>query len=622
MDTSEYIKRCEERCEAPIKMEYVKQVTSVEPYWRHNSPQDEEAPQERVPVLSKRQAKKNKRQNKENSICQYVGKGLECPHGEGCKYLHDLDAFLETKDDDLPGICPFYASLGSCKYGVMCRFASSHENGRDEAMVEGKVELVVRPAESDQSTSEFWRGDDTIPNHHIALKTAEKGSVLGTLNDLRKDTQTQLRKRVYDFSTANGILDALGIINTAKKKSNRKENEKRKAQDDGDQAGKIGCLEEGATKHARDAPRKIFDARGKTYLAPLTTVGNLPFRRICKSFGADITCGEMAMATNLLQGQASEWALLKRHPEEDFFGVQICGAYPDSLTHCAQLIEDQCDVDFVDLNCGCPIDIVVNKGAGSACLKKPQKLENIVRGISSVLTCPVTVKMRRGFNDGEDLAHKIIPLLRGWGASAAVLHGRTREQRYSKLANWEYIKECAAGNQSDDFQVIGNGDVFSWQDHVRALEREDGSSTGVATTYVARGALIKPWIFTEIKEKRDWDISASERLDIIGTFVRNGLEHWGSDSKGVENTRRFLLELLSFSFRYIPAGLLEVLPQKSQWRPPAFVGRSDLETLLASQDSKDWVLLSEMFLGKAPANFSFKPKHKAKSHATSGNVIS
>ena len=620
MEVHEYIKLCEEKCEAPVKRNYVKPVTSAEPYWRHISSHQEGTAQEPViSTQSKRQAKKNRQQNQKNNLCQFIGKGLECPHGDGCKYMHDLDAYMMAKAEDLPGTCPFYGSIDSCPYGFMCRFASSHGDGCDEARTKSEpVSNEEGPAETQQKDSQFWKGDNTIPQTQIPLIPANKGKVLHTVNDLEKETQTLLRKRMYDFSTANGVLDFLGIANTAKKKSNRSGNEKRKAPDDGDQAGKLGCLEEGSTKHARDTPKKIFDARGKTYLAPLTTVGNLPFRRVCKSFGADITCGEMAMASNLLQGQASEWALLKRHPEEDFFGVQICGGYPDALTCCAQLIEDQCDVNFVDLNCGCPIDIVVNKGAGSACLKKPKKLESIVRGISSVLTCPVTVKMRRGFNDGEDLAHEIIPLLRDWGASAAVLHGRSREQRYSKLANWDYIKDCAASNQRDNFQVVGNGDVFSWQDHVRALQGEDGSPTGVATTYVARGALIKPWIFTEIKEQRDWDISAPERLDIIGKFVRNGLEHWGSDSKGVENTRRFLLEWLSFSHRYIPVGLLEVLPQRSHWRPTAYVGRSDLETFLGSSDPKDWVMLSEMFLGKAPANFSFKPKHKAKSHATTG----
>jgi tRNA-dihydrouridine synthase 3 len=206
---------------------------------------------------------------------------------------------------------------------------------------------------------------------------------------------------------------------------------------------------------------------GKLFLAPLTTVGNLPFRRLCKSLGADVTCGEMALATNLLQGQPSEWALLKKHPSEDCFGVQLCGGYPDAMARCAQLIEETCTVDFVDLNFGCPIDVVCSKGAGSACLLKPQRMEQIVRTMSTQLSCPLTFKMRKGYNDGQDIAHTLVPKAASWGASAITLHGRTREQRYSKMADWPYIKKCVDAAAGTGIQMVGNGDVFSFEDHYR-----------------------------------------------------------------------------------------------------------------------------------------------------------
>lgn len=129
--------------------------------------------------------------------------------------------------------------------------------------------------------------------------------------------------------------------------------------------------------------------------------------------------------------------------------------------------------------------------------------------------------------------------------------------------------------------------------------------TGVDGQMLARGALIKPWLFTEIKEKRDWDISSRERLDLIRQLTSYGLTHWGSDTMGVNTTRRFVCESLSFTHRYVPIGILQHLPAKLNERPPPYQGRNELETLLASGNAKDWVKITEMFLGKAPEEFQF-----------------
>jgi tRNA-dihydrouridine synthase 3 len=356
--------------------------------------------------------------------------------------------------------------------------------------------------------------------------------------------------------------------------------------------------------------RPKVDFRDKLYLAPLTTVGNLPFRRICKEFGVDITCGEMAMCTNILKGQSSEWALLRRHPSEDIFGVQVCGGWTDSMTRCAEILNNHVDCDFVDVNMGCPIDIVYKKGMGSGLMDKTNRVRQILTGMRTVLKDkPLTVKMRIGIEDGKPLVQKLLPVIATTGVNAITVHGRTRQQRYTKEADWKSIADFVelATNQYN-LPLIGNGDIISYEDY---LTRK---GTGVSSIMIARGALLKPWIFTEIKEQRHWDIRSSERLEMLKRFVRYGLEHFGSDTSGVEKTRRFLLEWQSFLCRYVPIGLLERLPPRMNDRPPAFVGRDDLETLMASSCVNDWVKLSEMLLGPVPDEFVFIPKHKSNSY--------
>jgi tRNA-dihydrouridine synthase 3 len=360
------------------------------------------------------------------------------------------------------------------------------------------------------------------------------------------------------------------------------------------------------TKYKPKEVRKI-DFKGKTYLAPLTTVGNLPFRRICKGFGVDITCGEMAMAVNILKGQNGELSLLKRHESEKIFGVQLAGGYTELMTKVAQVIEEQFpDIDFVDLNCGCPIDLLCNQGMGSGILEKKGKLQGVVRGMKEILSIPLTVKTRIGVRDNKPIAHKLFPQIKSWGADAVTLHGRSKQQRYTREADWKYIANCAKQVRDENLQVIGNGDIMTYTEYYEHINDVDAILIG-------RGALIKPWLFTEIKEQRDWDISANERLEMLKEFVKFGYDHYGADEYGVNTTRRYLLEWLSFLHRYIPVGILE-RTQKINERPPRFFCRNDLETLMASNKVEDWIKISELIMPKAPDSFTFVPKHKTNSY--------
>ncbi|XP_077346965.1 tRNA-dihydrouridine(47) synthase [NAD(P)(+)]-like isoform X2 [Lithobates pipiens] len=521
----------------------------------------------------------------------------KCFFGEKCKFLHDVEKYLSEKQEDIGPKCHLYETFGKCIYGVSCRFAKSHLGEDFKNLI--NQELVKQ-----------WEGKAPVRN------------------GLDKGLQIQLRKKKVPFDKSDKFLK---LLNKSQKPTQVKGDAEPPPvttdslgdqliappstdctkQVTGDGETKTVTVTSGALTDEdiiklRPCEKKKIDFRNKLYLAPLTTCGNLPYRRICKRLGADITCGEMAMCTNLLQGHSSEWALVKRHDSEDLFGVQLEGSFPDTMTKCAELLNRTIDVDFVDINVGCPIDLVYKKGGGCGLMTRTNKFEQIVKGMNSVLDVPLTVKIRTGVQEKVNLAHKLIPDLREWGASLVTLHGRSREQRYTKLADWEYISRCA--KIADPLPLFGNGDIFSFEDANRAMQ------TGVSGIMLARGALVKPWLFTEIKEQRHWDISSSERFDILREFTNHGMEHWGSDTSGLEKTRRFMLEWLSFLCRYIPVGLLERLPQKINERPPYYMGRDYMETLMASQNVGDWIKISEMLLGPVPPNFTFLPKHKANSY--------
>lgn len=511
-------------------------------------------------------------------LCDAVARGETCQRGAECKFSHNAEEFLTQKPADLEGVCPWIERNEKCPFGLRCRFYSTHPPKEEEAKLETKI--------------------------HV-------------LNVLPKDLQAKLRKKELTYPIANDVIRE--TLMKKKESTNEKKSEIEEVNDINKKAEEEPTVKRVPISepnfvddiHVRLRPeeKKRIDWHGKTCLASLTTVGNLPFRRICKSFGVDITLGEMAMANNLLSGQASEWALLKRHESEDIFGIQVCSSRPEDMARCAELIEREVPgVDFVDLNAGCPIDVVAGRGCGAALLDKPNRLGDLLLPMSRILSCPVTVKLRIGKDEKAPSIHRnIIPRLEEWGVNAAFIHGRSRQQRYSKTANWDYIDQCT---HLTNVPIIGNGDIYTHYDYNRAMEHN------VAGVIIGRAALTKPWIFTEIKEQRLWDISSRERLDMLGNFVRFGLDHWGSDDQGVEHTRSFLCHWLSFLYKYVPVGLLEVLPPKISDRVPYYKGRDDLETLFASDQAKDWIKITEMFLGPAPDTFKFVPKHK--SNATYG----
>ncbi|KAI9492368.1 hypothetical protein BDB00DRAFT_828723 [Zychaea mexicana] len=549
-------------------------------------------------------------------LCKTIALGGECSFGETCKFSHDLEKYLESKPADVGDKCPQFEVFGYCRNGYKCRYLKAH--------LDENKKLVVNQE----------------------LKDKE---VQHTRNGISHDIQFKLSKFKYEFTKSSPFIEKLKKEiedeETVKDENRKRKLDEVEGSENGPDAVKEPKKEEEAAQSVvaeesapsaapvagkeesidMDLPKidmnvepnvgpideerpykKLIDFSNKTYLAPLTTVGNLPFRRICKEYGVDITCGEMAMAKNLLQGQQSEWALTKRHVSEDIFGIQICGSKFDQVTKACEVINNELDVDFVDLNMGCPIDLVFNQGAGSALPEHRGKMRKVLRGMTHVLDCPVTVKFRTGVKKNAYTAHKLLPIFEGLDIGLGTLHGRSRQQRYTKLADWDYVKDLKS--RATKMPIYGNGDVLSFEDY-----NTQKQNTGVDGIMIGRGALIKPWLFTEIKEQRHWDISSRERLEMLERFCRYGLEHWGTDSQGLNATRRFLCEWQSFLYRYIPVGLLEVVPQKINERAPPFSGRDELETLMASPKSSDWVKLSELLLGPAPEDFTFVPKHKANS---------
>jgi nifR3 family TIM-barrel protein len=229
---------------------------------------------------------------------------------------------------------------------------------------------------------------------------------------------------------------------------------------------------------------------GKLILGPMAGVTDLPFRLLCKEKGADLVFTEMVSAKGVQYNNKNTESLIAIAEEERPAALQLFGADPDILSQTARRLEHR-NFDILDINMGCPVPKVVNNGEGSALMKNPKLIGEIVRKVSKGYTKPVTVKIRSGYTKDCINAVEVAKIAEENGASAITVHARTREQFYSGSADWEIIKDV---KEAVAIPVIGSGDVFEPETARQMLEL-----THCDGVMLARGTRGNPWIFEQIK---------------------------------------------------------------------------------------------------------------------------
>ena len=232
-----------------------------------------------------------------------------------------------------------------------------------------------------------------------------------------------------------------------------------------------------------------IELENRYILGPMAGVTDLPFRLLCKKQGAGLLCMEMISAKAIYYNNRNTESLLEIHPDEHPVSLQLFGSDPKIMSEMAKRIEER-PFAILDVNMGCPVPKVVKNGEGSALMKEPKLVYDIVSALVKAIEKPVTVKIRKGFDDDHVNAVEIAKIIEEAGASAVAVHGRTREQYYSGKADWDIIRQV---KEAVSIPVIGNGDVTSPQ-KAEELVKE----TGCDGIMIARGAEGNPWIFSEM----------------------------------------------------------------------------------------------------------------------------